>query len=186
MFKCNPLLRQDSYKSSHYLAYPPDTSNSYYYLESRGGRYGALPFFGLQGFLRDHLSGTFCTGDDINEAAPVLEKHGEPFNAEGWRRIAFDHGGMLPLRIKAVREGTIIPTHQVMLTCESTDPVCDWLPSWVETMLMRGVWYPTTVAARSYACKRVIHQYLNETANAPLSELPFKLHDFGARGVSSG
>ncbi len=183
----NPILKTDSYKASHYAAFPPGTTNAYYYLESRGGRYGALPFFGLQGFLRDYLSGRFCENSDIDDAADFFSRHGEPFNESGWRKIADQrkHGGNLPVRIKAVKEGTVVPTHSPMLTCESTDPELAWLPSWIETMLMRGVWYPTTVCARSYACKQVIHRYLTETANAPLAELPFKLHDFGARGVSS-
>lgn len=183
--RINPLLLVDSYKPSHWLQFPPETTNTYYYLESRGGRYGSTPFFGLQGFLRDHLAGTFVTRSDVDDAAELLEKHGEPFNREGWSRVLEKHDGQLPIRIKAVKEGAIVPTHEVLLTVESTDPELFWLPSWIETMLMRGVWYPTTVCARSYYCKKVIHSYLAETANAPLAELPFKLHDFGARGVSS-
>jgi nicotinamide phosphoribosyltransferase len=47
------------------------------------------------------------------------------------------------------------------------------------------VWYPTTVATLSFEAKRVIKRYLDETCDKPESEIGFKLHDFGARGVSS-
>jgi nicotinamide phosphoribosyltransferase len=51
-------------------------------------------------------------------------------------------------------------------------------------MLLR-VWYPTTVATISWHIKQLIRRYLNETSDDPAGQLPFKLHDFGARGVSS-
>jgi nicotinamide phosphoribosyltransferase len=47
------------------------------------------------------------------------------------------------------------------------------------------VWYPTTVATISWHIKKLIRRYLNETSDDPAGQLPFKLHDFGARGVSS-
>ena len=48
-----------------------------------------------------------------------------------------------------------------------------------------GCGTPTTVATISRHCREVIRRYLEETADS-LDSLPFKLHDFGARGVSSG
>jgi nicotinamide phosphoribosyltransferase len=54
----------------------------------------------------------------------------------------------------------------------------------LETALLRGVWYPTTVATLSYNAKKIIKKYLEKTADS-LEGLPFKFHDFGARGVSS-
>lgn len=52
-------------------------------------------------------------------------------------------------------------------------------------MLMR-IWYPITVASKSYLVKDIIYAYLLMSSDDALIELPFKLHDFGARGVSSG
>jgi nicotinamide phosphoribosyltransferase len=54
----------------------------------------------------------------------------------------------------------------------------------VETLLLR-VWYPLTVATQSWAIKQTIAEYLRATSDDPDGQLPFKLHDFGARGVSS-
>jgi nicotinamide phosphoribosyltransferase len=183
--RINPILRTDSYKPSHWLQMPPGVTNTYYYLESRGGRYGSTVFFGLQILLKQYLQGQFVSAGDVGEAAAFCEKHGEPFNADGWMHIVEQHAGRLPIRVRAVAEGTVVPTHNVLMSVESTDPECHWLPSWLETMFVRGTWYPTTVATHSYYAKRIIHRYLSETADNPLAELPFKLHDFGARGVSS-
>lgn len=47
------------------------------------------------------------------------------------------------------------------------------------------IWYPITVATISRGVRDLIRAALVRTADAPDAELPFKLHDFGARGVSS-
>ncbi len=181
----NLLLQTDSYKASHSQLYPPGTENLYCYLESRGGKYGSTVFFGLQYLIKEYFDGYVFDKEDIEEAADFFGRHGEPFDAAGWGSMLNHHGGTLPIRIRAVPEGTVVPTHNVLMTVEATDRHYYWLPSYLETMLVRGLWYPTTVATQSYYIKRIIRQYLEETADAPAAELPFKLHDFGARGVSS-
>jgi len=181
--RINPILKTDSYKASHFLQYPPDTTNMYSYLESRGGRYGSTVFFGLQYYLMEHLSER-VTLADVEEARALFAAHGEPFNHAGWMRVVERHGGKLPVRIKAVPEGTVVPVNNVMLTAESTDPELFWLVSWIETQLVR-LWYPITVATQSRYLKRLILDYLEETSDNPRTELPFKLHDFGGRGVTS-
>jgi nicotinamide phosphoribosyltransferase len=181
----NPLLRTDGYKPSHIFQFPKNTTNTHYYGESRGGRYGRIPFFGLQGFSREYLCGTYCSKRDIEEASDTFNKYGVGFDKNAWMLLLDRHEGHLPIRIKAVKEGTVVSPHNVLFTVETTDPDFFWLPSYIETALLRGIWFPSTVCARSYACKEVIYEYLNETANAPMAELPFKLHDFGGRGTSS-
>lgn len=179
----NLILNTDSYKASHWLQYPPGTDATFFYVESRGGTYDRTVFFGLQAILREFLDRP-VTHADVDEAATLFAQHGEPFNEAGWRRIVDVHGGRLPLRIRAVPEGTVVPTHHAMVTIESTDPDAFWLPSYIETLLLR-LWYPVTVATISWHVKQVIRGYLERTSDDPEGQLPFKLHDFGARGVSS-
>jgi len=181
----NIILNTDSYKASHWLQYPPKTETVFSYIESRGGKYDKTVFFGLQGFLKEYLSKPI-TQVMIDEAEIFWKLHGEPFNKAGWQYILEKHNGYLPLRIKAVAEGTVVPVHNVLATIENTDPECFWLTSYVETAILRAIWYPTTVATQSHSIKQVIREYLQETADEEaLGGLPFKLHDFGARGVSS-
>jgi len=179
----NPILDVDSYKASHWLQYPPNTTAMYSYLESRGGKYPVTVFFGLQYILKEYLTRPIESWM-VDEAVSFFAAHGVPFNEAGWRYIAEDLNGCLPIRISAVPEGTVVPVHNVLMTIESTDHQTFWLVSWLETLLLR-VWYPTTVATQSWHLKKVIYGALAKTADDPDGEIAFKLHDFGARGVSS-
>jgi nicotinamide phosphoribosyltransferase len=178
----NILLNTDSYKCSQFNQMPPGTEYIYSYIESRGGRWDRTVFFGLQAFLREYLT-TPVTMADIDIAEKIITAHGEPFNREGWEYIVKQHNGRLPVEIRAVREGTVIETQNVLVTIVNTDPKCYWLTSYLETALLRAVWYPTTVATNSYMSRQIILRGLEETGDPAL--INFKLHDFGARGVSS-
>ena len=184
----NIILMGDSYKYSHYLQYPEKTEYVYSYIEARkstiGEDFKGTLFFGLQGFLKKYLSKPI-TKENIDEAEKIVTVHGLPFYRQGWEYILEKYDGYLPVTIKAVREGTFVPLSNVLVSIVNTDKNCWWLTSFLETALLRAVWYPTTVATISFETKRVIKKYLEETAD-DLSGLPFKLHDFGARGVSSG
>lgn len=180
----NPLLDTDSYKASHWLQYPPGTTKVFSYIESRGGDYNETLFFGLQMYLKEYLSKPI-TLKMINEAKKFWEAHGEPFNYYGWLYILKEHKGYMPLKIKAAPEGMVIPISNVLVTVENTDPKCFWLTSFIETALLRAVWYPTTVATVSWNIKQVIRNALEKSADNWEDGLSFKLHDFGARGVSS-
>jgi nicotinamide phosphoribosyltransferase len=178
----NIILNVDSYKVSMKWQYPAGTTNVYSYIESRGGRYDRTVFFGLQAFIKEYLLEPISQSD-IDIADEILTAHGEPFNREGWQYILDQHRGYLPVVIRAVPEGTVVPVKQVLATIENTDPKCFWLTTWLETALLRAIWYPTTVATQSWHIKQVIKDFLEKTGDP--SSIDFKLHDFGARGVSS-
>lgn len=182
LLSVNPILNTDSYKTSHWLQYPPGTDAMLSYVESRGGKFDRLLWFGLQAILKEYLARPI-TRADIDEAEEVLALHGVPFNRAGFEYLVERHGGYWPVEIKALPEGTVAPTGVPLLTVASTDPAAFWAVSYLETLLMR-VWYPTTVATQSWHARRLIKRYLDKTADSDQG-LPFKLHDFGARGVSS-
>jgi nicotinamide phosphoribosyltransferase len=175
------VLNTDSYKASHWLQYPPGTTRVFSYIEARGGSLPYTVFFGLQALLKEYLTQA-VTSDDVALAAEVCAAHGLPFHREGWQHIVDAHAGRLPVRVRAVPEGTVVPVGHALVTVENTDPACWWLTSFLETALLR-VWYPTTVASHSQATRRLIADALERTGDP--AGLPFKLHDFGARGVSS-
>lgn len=187
LLKIRPIIvRTDSYKASHWMQYPPKTEYVSSYIESRGGKWDKTVFFGLQGFILKYLIPEI-TQKDVDFAAAFWEAHGEPFNKEGWEYIVNEHKGVLPLRIEAVEEGTVLPTQNVLVQVVNTDPKCYWLTSYIETAMLRAVWYPTTVATNSYMAKRHIYEGLKITSDSDPMEagLMFKMHDFGGRGVSS-
>jgi nicotinamide phosphoribosyltransferase len=177
------VLNTDSYKLGMYLMYPPKTEYVFSYGESRGGKFPDTTMFGLQIFLKDVLSKQ-VTEAEVAMAKSFAAAHGTPFNYDGWMRIVKKCDGYLPLEIKAVPEGTTVPTGNALFTIQNTDPEFFWLTSYVETALLRAVWYGTTVATNSRAIKKVLAESMERTG-ADINTLPFKLVDFGARGVSS-
>ena len=67
----NPILNTDSYKLSHYLQYPKDIKFVNSYIESRGGRWNRLIFYGLQAFLIKYLSQKI-TAENISDGSYIL------------------------------------------------------------------------------------------------------------------
>ncbi|CAD5112986.1 DgyrCDS2190 [Dimorphilus gyrociliatus] len=181
----NLLLCTDSYKVTHHRQYPTNTTKVYSYFESRGGKFEKTVFFGLQYILKRWLVGQVVTKEKIAQAKELYHKHfgQDYFNEEGWTYILKEHNGYLPIEIKAVPEGTVVPVKNVLFTVENTDPKCYWITNYLETIFVQ-VWYPMTVATNSRYQKEIIAKYLNLTSDS-LESLPFKLHDFGFRGVSS-
>jgi nicotinamide phosphoribosyltransferase len=180
----NLILQTDSYKFTHWRQYPPGTEFVYSYLESRGGMFGQTLFFGLQYYLKEYLCGSVVNQEDVEEAESFVDRHLGPglFNAAGWMRIVRQHSGRLPVVVKAVAEGSIVDVQNVLMSIENTDPLCWWLPNYLETLLLK-VWYPITVATLSRAIRRIFLSALERSGDPSL--IDFKLHDFGYRGVSS-
>lgn len=186
LFTDNLILKTDSYKPTHWQQYPPDSKRIFSYLEPRGGEFDEVCWNGLQPIMLGHLTEP-VTMEMLWEAEEILGAHfGRTlFNREGWLHIIRNHDGKLPLRIKALPEGTVVPTHVALMTIENTDPKCYWLTNYVESLLMHA-WYPTTVASLSRAIKKDILSYLESTGTPENieSSLQFKLHDFGFRGAT--
>lgn len=179
----NLILTSDFYKFSHWKQYPPGTTKIYSYLEARGGDFKETVFFGLQYYLKKYLTKPI-TKSDIDEAENIVNLSVGPgvFNRAGWDHILNVHNGYLPIRIKAVPEGSVVSTGNVLMTIENTDSACYWLTNFIETHLMK-VWATIAVATLSRSNKQIIAKYLEETGD--LSSIDFRLVDFGARGVSS-
>lgn len=179
----NPILDTDSYKTSHFGFMAPNTTRQFSYVEARrGGEYPNAVFFGLQRYIKTALLRPI-TMDMVDQAEVFVTAHGLPFNRSGWEYIVNRMKGVLPLRIRAVPEGMIVPEDNVMVTVENIDVNCAWLTSYVETALLRAVWYGTTVATRSYQFRKLLLRYLEKTGDPSL--IDFKFVDFGARGASS-
>lgn len=98
--------------------------------------------------------------------------------------IAKDLNGRLPVRIRAVSEGSNVPVSNALMTIESTDPKAFWVVNWLETLLLK-IWYPTTVATQSHYLRKIILDSLEKSSDDPNAGIDFKLHSFGYRGVSS-
>ena len=103
-----------------------------------------------------YLAGRVVTEEKIAEAKEIIDLHMGPghFNEEGWTYILREHNGYLPISIKAVPEGTVVPAKNVLFTMVNTDPKCYWLTNYLETLLVE-TWYPMTVCTNSREQKKV-------------------------------
>lgn len=181
----NNLVRTDSYKVSHWKQLPLDTIGTYSYQESRGGMFDRTLMFGESFIQQEYLEGPFYNLADVKEADEMAAEHfgrTDVFNRDGWTKMYEKYGGVLPIRIQNIPEGHLVDTHNALMTVQSTDEEFAWLTSWVETLKMK-LWYPVTVATLSWHIRQIIGKALVKTGTIEL--LPYKLHDFGYRGVSS-
>uniref|UniRef100_A0AAQ6IRC5 Nicotinamide phosphoribosyltransferase N-terminal domain-containing protein n=1 Tax=Anabas testudineus TaxID=64144 RepID=A0AAQ6IRC5_ANATE len=133
----NITLSRQSFGITHYKQYPPNISKIYSYFECRrkkGSQFNEVVFFGLQYLLKKYLTGPVVTEEKIQEAKLFYQMHFKQvvFDEEGWRKVLEKHDGRLPIRIKAVAEGRIIPRGNVLFTVENTDPNFYWLTNYIE------------------------------------------------------
>jgi nicotinamide phosphoribosyltransferase len=190
----NLILCSDGYKYSHHKFYGAEMSKMISYMESRGGKFSKTVFYGLQIFLKTYLEGIAITTEEVDEAYEMLgTKLGifgrdDVFDRSKFDYIVDKYDGKLPISIKAVPEGTVVDTKNVLFTIESLDPECAWLTNFLESILLQ-VWYPITVATLSREVKKIVLKsfkdctsYDDDTINFLVD---FVLNDFGFRGVSS-
>ena len=190
----NLILCSDAYKYSHHRFYGVEMTKMISYLESRGGKFSETVFYGLQIFLKQYLEGIAITKEEVDEAYDYLgTKHGVFGREDVFDKTKFDYiiemyGGKLPISIKAVPEGTVVGTKNVLFVIESLDENCAWLTNFLETILLQ-VWYPITVATLSREVRKIVDAAFRNCTNYDdgLRQflVDFVVNDFGFRGVSS-
>jgi nicotinamide phosphoribosyltransferase len=183
------ILRADSYKQGHPDGYPKSVKRRVVgmsaYGEARGGE-GSIVAFGAQMWAKKMMN-IRITKKDIDDAEAFCLAHfgRQLFNRKAWEKIVTEYNGYVPLIIRCVPEGTVMRPGLPIYTVTCLDEDLFWLAQFIETSILRGIWYPTTIASYDYDIKKEIKR-LYELSGADLGLLVFALHDFGARGVSSG
>lgn len=176
----NLIIDSDFYKHTHAPMYAPGTTGLFSYAESRGGVYENGILFGLQAWIMDNLMKPI-TKDDVDYAESVVGDMGG-FDRSIWDIVVNEYGGKVPVRIKAVKEGTVVPVQNALVTVESMDPRLASLTSFIETALIR-LWYPTTIATKAYEMRKGINELYSVYADQK-ADPSFSLLDFGCRGVT--
>lgn len=185
----NIILNTDSYKPTQWMQYPAGMTNLYSYIEARGSDHGftKVVMFGLQAILKKFMCSP-VTKRDVKQANKFIDRQVGPgiFNREGWDYIVSHHGGRLPLRVRALPEGTIVPLKSVMATVEATDPKCGWLVSLFEDLFLH-IWYTSTVATVALDIHEAAQPFADRTIDDDRIQdwMNFLLNDFGFRGAST-
>ena len=184
----NFIMDTDCYKlGSHWKMYPKNLDFITSYGECRSGSlYPELVFAGLRPLIHK-ITGTVITAEKVEEAFSYFnEEQKDQFNYDGWMYIANELGGKLPLEIKALREGTIIPKSQAMMQITNTVKGFAWLVGDSETMISR-VWQGIGTATKSNAIRTLFKKYYNLTSDQGEKHfmLNYMLQDFGSRSATS-
>jgi len=181
----NILLSTDVYKISHSVQYIPGITKVYSYLCARSTKkYDKAVMFGLQYYLKEYLSQPI-THDNVDEFLTIREQILGPDSTDliaGKMRALADLG-YLPLEIKAVPEGTVVDNKNVLLTVSNTIPEFYWVVGFFESLILK-LWNTVTVASNSRKLRLLVEKYADMTCGHR-GLVPFQVHDFGYRGVSS-
>lgn len=180
----NPLLFTDVYKLGHMEQYPEDITKIYSYLHTRSDKkYQEIVMFGLQYFLMN--LGRMIRVSDVDEFEFYYRNiFGKAVpNVVKMKIHDLLSLGYFPLEIKAHPEGAILPAKTVLMTVTNTHPNFAWVVGFFEAYLLH-MWYPITVASASRKYYKLVKKYAELTCDN-LDHIPYAVHDFGYRGVSS-
>lgn len=180
----NLLLMTDVYKLGHMEMYKPGTTKVYSYLCARSTKkYEEALFFGLQPYLKLLENGV--SSEDAEEFFEYFEMIlGKAPSADIKSKISgLVELGYIPLEIKAVPEGTVLANKNILASITNTHPDFHWVVGFFESLLLK-VWNTTTVATGSFQYKKLVTKMARETSDSEFL-VPFLIHDFGYRGVSS-
>lgn len=181
----NLICDTDLYKLDHVNQYPRGTQRIFSTIVARkpNNYTDEVVVMGHQYVIKQYLQ-TIVTMEMIDEAAQEAAEQGQQFNREIWEHIVTRHNGKLPLEIRAVPEGTVVPVGTAIATIENTDPECFWLVSYIETLFQRALWKMTTVASISRAIRKDLLKFAKKT-NTVAAHVDYCLHNFGSRGADA-
>ncbi|MFJ3393357.1 nicotinate phosphoribosyltransferase [Leifsonia aquatica] len=185
----------DGYKQSHRNIFPSGTSRVLINWTNRSNKY--LPgsthavVFGVQAFAQSYLTEAWAPffAADADEVCRLFEETLLSYFGPD-ADISSDHIrslhalGYLPLRIKALPEGTLAPIGVATLTIENTQADFFWLPNYIETALSASIWHPATTATIALEYRELMERWAAHTGG-DLSAVDFQAHDFSMRGQSS-
>ncbi len=194
------LSATDSYKISHDRFEAEGTEYIHSNFTPRTGKYFPVSkdffsnravLFGLQGFIKSFLieewNEKFFNKPKelvIRQFKRRCDTHLGKDNIEMKRFEDLHDLGYLPISIKALPEGAMVPMKVPMFTVINTHPDFSWLTNYLETVISCSMWKPCFVATLIKEYRRLINQYADETVGNR-AHTDFQLHNFAARGCNS-
>lgn len=195
--KFNPTHFIDFYKTGHRIQYPEGTELVVSNFTPRSGKHANVPnkdevvFFGLQYFLTDYLQDHFNEGFFKRPKAEVIAETKHRMDSSlGEGAVTLEHLealhelGYLPLEVRALPEGAVVPVGIPLVTMHNTKPEFFWLTNFLETIMSAYLWLPITSATTARNYRRLL-QYMAWTTGAPEWFTDYQAHDFSFRGMSS-
>lgn len=197
--KTYPLTQSDAYKLSHHGFMNPKTEYIYANMTPRGSKY--LPIlkqyydnksvlFGLQHFIIDFLINEFNDGFFNKPKKDVVKRFKRRCDTYlGQDSVEMDRFeelhdlGYLPIRIKALPEGSRVNLLVPFFTVINTHPKFAWLTNYLETIISCETWKPITTATIAYEFRKMFNAFAMETVGNT-DGVCFQGHGFEFRGMS--
>ena len=191
----NPLFLTDGYKTGHHQQYPKDTTLVYSNFTPRSNKYGPkgcdrVVSFGQQMviqqlhdlFQRDFFSQPkerVC-GEMKQELSMYLGMDYDTSHFEALHDL-----GYLPIEVRSLTEGTLVPIKVPVLTIYNTHPDFYWLTNYLETILSNLMWKPMTSATIAHQYRKVLTKWMEKTDKDNAWFIDWQGHDFSMRGMDS-
>lgn len=191
----NPLLLTDGYKTGHHQQYPKGTTLVYSNFTPRSNKYAPkgcdqIVSFGQQmvvqqiheAFQReffDRPKEEVC-GEMRTELSMYLGTNYDVSHFEALHDL-----GYLPIAVKALPEGTLVPIKVPVLTIYNTDPRFYWITNYLETIISNLLWKPMTSATIAHTYRKVLTKWQEKTDTEKGWFIDWQGHDFSMRGMDS-
>ena len=189
-----PTMQIDLYKAFMGRALHPDVTETYANYINRSGNYcpdnklGGVVSVGMQAFIKDYLMNEFNTEFFDLDRDTAVAMHRTVLSAMLGYEVSVDHLealhdlGYLPLRVKTVPEGTIVPYGVPTFTLASTKEGFEWLTTSLETVTSCENWGISTSATTAANYRLNFLRAAVKTGIDP-SFVMFQGHDFSMRGM---
>jgi len=201
----NPFLATDGYKTGHHLMYPQNTTLVYSNFTPRNLKHApkgvtSVISFGQQMVMKqikemfddnffytknrgsehdEYLKETVC-GEIKREYSMYLGTDYDVSHIEALWDL-----GYLPIKVKALPEGTSVPIGVPVLTIYNTKPEFYWVTNFLETLISNLLWKPMTSATIAHQYKKNLTNWVRKTDKASEGFVNFQGHDFSMRGMDS-
>lgn len=194
-FNMNPLFLTDGYKTGHHQQYPKGTTLVYSNFTPRSNKYAPagcdeVVSFGQQmvmkqiheAFDKDFFSRPkeeVC-GEMKRELSMYLGTDYDIAHFEALHDL-----GYLPINVKVLEEGTLVPIKVPVLTVYNTHPEFYWITNYLETIISNLLWKPITSATIAKAYRKLFSEWQLKTDAEKTWFVDWQAHDFSMRGLDS-
>lgn len=183
----------DAYKIGHRDQYPDGTTfimSNFTPRKSRIPSIDRVIFFGTSYFIQEYLVNHwddlfFNRGMSKERALSYKDNINEII---GPNRVTAEHIYQLhrlrylPIRIKALPEGSIVPFGVPPIVIHATLPQFSWLVNYLETILSCIMWMPSTSATNAFFVKRELYRHVKKVGGS-YEFVDYQMHDFSMRGM---
>ena len=190
------ILYADSYKQCHHFMYPKGLTKLISYWVPRRSMFGEddkMVFFGFQACMKK-IQNLFYENffslprEEVEETyIRTMMKH---FN------VAYEEAvnpakimelydlGYLPLEIRVIPEGSIVPMGVPCIELTNTLDDFAWVVQWIECILQAEMWKPCCHATMANEFRKIADNYYKMTTDVEIGLTSSAMSDFSMRGMS--